>query len=237
MTGTSVQALDITPVGRIEGDLEVRVDIEHGQVVNAWTRAELLCSFDVILYFRRTWLEPIWLGCSLERYVQTRSYDDFMARLADRPEHASSDLVLFWRMSTDVGLDKYGGGHRRYMSWGYLPHEDRYQQPTIDGCNAALIMKSGVFDAEVDSHELTDRVRVRALVSDAWYDESGAIQACDRAPRPAQHNATDLAGACSWPTVVTRAQHSGLEAGPLARQLIARDAHGEPWQHHDQQSI
>ncbi|MEH1950184.1 MAG: nickel-dependent hydrogenase large subunit, partial [Nostoc sp.] len=31
-----IQSLDISPVGRVEGDLDVRVDIENGRVVNAW---------------------------------------------------------------------------------------------------------------------------------------------------------------------------------------------------------
>jgi Ni,Fe-hydrogenase I large subunit len=33
----AVQTLDISPVGRVEGDLDVRVDIENGVVTNAWT--------------------------------------------------------------------------------------------------------------------------------------------------------------------------------------------------------
>ena len=34
----AVQTLDISPVGRVEGDLDIRVDIKDGHVVNAWTR-------------------------------------------------------------------------------------------------------------------------------------------------------------------------------------------------------
>ncbi|NER81990.1 MAG: cytochrome-c3 hydrogenase, partial [Leptolyngbya sp. SIO1D8] len=50
MTATSaIQTLDISPVGRVEGDLDVRVDIRDGQVVNAWTRAELFRGFEIIL--------------------------------------------------------------------------------------------------------------------------------------------------------------------------------------------
>ncbi len=79
----------------------------------------------------RNWIEPVWLGCSIERYEEIRSYDDFLAWLDERPEHANSDLGLFWRMSEDIGLDRYGSGIGRYVSWGYLPHEDRYNRPTI----------------------------------------------------------------------------------------------------------
>ena len=37
----ATQILDISPVGRVEGDLDVRVEIAGGRVVDAWTQAEL----------------------------------------------------------------------------------------------------------------------------------------------------------------------------------------------------
>jgi uptake hydrogenase large subunit len=46
---SAVQTLDISPVGRVEGDLDIRVDIRDGHVVNAWTQAELFRGFEVIL--------------------------------------------------------------------------------------------------------------------------------------------------------------------------------------------
>ena len=45
----TIQTLDISPVGRVEGDLDVRVDIENGVVTNAYTHAELFRGFEVIL--------------------------------------------------------------------------------------------------------------------------------------------------------------------------------------------
>ena len=44
-----IQTLDISPVGRVEGDLHVRVEIENGYVTNAWTHAELFRGFEIIL--------------------------------------------------------------------------------------------------------------------------------------------------------------------------------------------
>ena len=45
-------------------------------------------------------------------------------------------------MSKDIGLDKYGRRpSAKFVTWGYLPHEDKYNKPTIDGRHAALIMK------------------------------------------------------------------------------------------------
>lgn len=43
------QVLDVSPVGRVEGDLDVRVEIEDGQVTSAWTQAVLFRGFELIL--------------------------------------------------------------------------------------------------------------------------------------------------------------------------------------------
>ena len=375
----AVQTLDISPVGRVEGDLDVRVDIQNGVVVNAWTQAELFRGFEVILrdkdpqaglvvtpracgicgashltcaawaldtawktevprnailarnlgqiaeslqslprhhyglfmidythknysrskyyeeavrrwspytgtnyelgvtisgrpveiyallggqwphssfmvpggvmcaptltdvtrawsileHFRRNWMEPVWLGCSFERYEEIKSYDDFMAWLDERPEHANSDLGMFWRMSQDIGVDKYGKGHGKYVSWGYLPHEDKYNRPTIEGRNAAVIMKSGVYDGASDTHKLMDQIHTREDLMHAWYDEQSGKHPFDRVTKPVGKNPVDHTKQYSWATAVRHDQNGRLEAGPLARQLIAGGPHGERWQHHD----
>lgn len=375
----SVQTLDISPVGRVEGDLDVRVDIENGVVVNAWTQAELFRGFELILrdkdpqaglvvtpracgicgashltcaawaldtawqttvprnailarnlgqiteslqslprhhyglfmidftnknyrkskyydeavrrwapftganyeigvtisgrpveiyallggqwphssymvpggvmcaptltdvtrawsileHFRKNWAENIWLGCAFERYEQIRSLADFEAWLDEKPEHANSDLGMFWRMSKDVGMFDYGRGVGRYVSWGYLPHEDRYNKPTIEGRNAAVIMKSGVYDGKADTHMLMDQAQTREDILHSWYDEPGGLHPFDRTTNPIQKNTIDPAGKYSWAVAVRHLQAGRLEAGPLARQLIAGGSHGESWQHHD----
>jgi uptake hydrogenase large subunit len=379
MPSTTVQTLDISPVGRVEGDLDVRVDIQNGVVVNAWTQAELFRGFEVILrdkdpqaglvvtpracgicgashltcaawaldtawgttvprnailarnlgqiveslqsiprhhyglfmidftnkkyarssfypeavrrwapftgvhyeagvtisgrpveiyallggqwphssymvpggvmcsptltdvtrawsileHFRRNWIEPMWLGCTMERYEEIRSYDDFLVWLEERPEHAASDLGMYWLMSLDVGLDQYGRGHKRYMSWGYLPHEDRYQKPTIEGRNAAVIMKSGVFNGATNTHKLMDQQFTREDMTHSWYDETQSVHPYDRVTKPAPKNKIDHTAKYSWATGVSHQQDGRLETGPLARQLVAGGKHGESWQHHD----
>ena len=50
-----VQTLDISPVGRVEGDLDVRVDVQDGVVVNAWTQAELFRGFQVDRHLEFSW--------------------------------------------------------------------------------------------------------------------------------------------------------------------------------------
>ena len=204
-----------------------------GGVMCAPTLTDVTRATAILDFFRKNWIEPMWLGCSLERYEQIKSYDDFMAWLDERPEHADSDLGMYWRMGLDMGLDTYGRGHGKYISWGYLPHEDKYQQPTIDGRNAALIMKSGVYDGATDTFKLMDQAFTREDMEHAWYDETGIVHPFERTTRPTQKNTIDFDGKYSWCTAVQHEENGRLEAGPLARQLIAGGKHGQPWQWYD----
>ena len=156
-----------------------------GGVMCAPTLTEVTRAWAILEHFRRTWIEPVWFGGTMERYEEVRSYDEFMEWLDERPEHANSDLGLFWRMGVEIGLDTYGRGHGKYLSWGYLPHEDRYQTPTIEGRDAALIMKSGVYDGATDSHNPMDQVLTREDTIHALHDaRPDAKHPWDRTPEP-----------------------------------------------------
>ena len=204
-----------------------------GGVMSAPTLTDITRAWSILEHFRRNWMEPLWLGCSMERYEEIRTYDDFMAWLAEKPEHAESDLGLYWRMGQDLGLDTFGQGVGKFVTWGYLPHEDRYNKPTIEGRNAAVIMKSGVYDGAANTHVLMDQVNLREDTAHAWYQEGGAVHPFDRTTTPVEKNPVDPAGKYSWATAVSHVQTGRLEAGPLARQLVAGGSHGEAWQHHD----
>ncbi len=157
-----------------------------------------------------------------------------MVWLNEKPEHWNSDLGIYWRMGLDIGLDKLGAGVGKYVSWGYLPHETKYQKPTIAGRNAAMIMKSGVYDGFTDTHATMDEGFVRENMTHSWYDESDTdIHPRDRTTKPSANNKKDFNNAYTWSTAVLHQNLGRLEAGPLARQLVAGGTHGEGWQHHD----
>jgi hydrogenase large subunit len=204
-----------------------------GGVMCAPTLTDVTRAWAVLEQIRRSWIEPVWLGCSMERYERIRSYDDFLAWLDERPEHANSDLGLFWQMSTDLGLDKYGRGPGRYFSYGYLPHEDKYNRPTIEARLDAVLMKGGVFDGASGAHGPMDQSLIREDVRHAWYDEPGGLHPFERATVPTERTLTDFNGKYSWSTAPVHAEAGRLEAGPLARQLVGGGAHGHPWQHQD----
>jgi hydrogenase large subunit len=204
-----------------------------GGVLGAPTSSAISRSWSLLEYYKETWLEPVWLGCTLERYEEIESFDDFQQWLDESPAHANSDLGFYWRMGLDIGLEQYGGGVGRYVSWGYLPHEDEYQKPTIDGRNAALIMKSGVYDGKTDTHVLMSPERAPRNTSHVRYDEGAAdMHLVGRTPNARNNNAADVHGYSSA-TAVNHDQLRRLEAGPLARQLVAGGKHGEAWQHYD----
>jgi Ni,Fe-hydrogenase I large subunit len=205
-----------------------------GGVMCAPTLSDITRSWALLEYYKKTWLEACWLGCTLERYEQIKTFDDFQAWLDESPAHANSDLGFYWRMGLDIGIDKYGGGVGKYVSWGYLPHEDKYQKPTIDGRNAALIMKSGVYDGKADTHVLMTQDRTVENTTHAWYDEGGAdVHPFDRTTKARQKNTMDFSGSYSWATAVNHDQLGRLEAGPFARQLVAGGKHGEAWQYYN----
>jgi hydrogenase large subunit len=205
-----------------------------GGVMCAPTLTDVTRAWSILEYFRTNWLEPVWLGCSLERYEQIQTYEDFMEWLDESPSHANSDLGFYWRMGLDIGLDKYGAGVGRYVTWGYLPHEAKYQKPTIEGRNASLIMKSGVYDSFSDTHTLMDQTFVRENTTYSWYEElTSDIHPFDRLTKPSKNNVKDFNGQYTWSTAVRHKDLGRLEAGPLARQLVAGGKHGESWQHYD----
>lgn len=205
-----------------------------GGVMCAPTLTDVTRAWSILEFFRSNWLEKVWLGCSLERYEQIQTYEDFMVWLEESPSHSSSDLGFYWRMGKEIGLDKYGAGVGKYVTWGYLPHEAKYQHPTIEDRSNAMIMKSGVYDGNTDSHIAMRHDFLRESTAHSWYaEENTDIHPFQRTTKPIQKNDKDFDGKYSWSTAVTHEDYGRLEAGPLARQLVAGGKHGESWQHHD----
>jgi uptake hydrogenase large subunit len=204
-----------------------------GGVMCAPTLTDITRSWSILQYFKHNWLEPVLLGCSLERYEEVKSDDDFMAWLDENPVHANSDLGFYWRMGLDVGLHRYGGGIQKYLAWGSLPHEDKYQQPTVESRKDAVIMRGGIYNAA--DHTCTGMTQglVRENTAHAWYDEGSVDKhPFDRITK-ATSQTPEFNGAYSWATAVSHAELGRLEAGPLARQMVAGATQEQSWQHYD----
>src|SRR5213594_1588676 len=138
-----------------------------GGVMCAPTLSDMTRSRAILDYWRNDWLEKIWLGCSIDRYLEIKTWKDFEIWLDESPKHRDSDLGLFIRFCREVGLDKYGGGVGKYIAYGWAPNATLYNRPTIAGRNASLVFRSGVYDGQ--GFQDFDQARLVEHVAHSWY--------------------------------------------------------------------
>ncbi|MCC9181766.1 nickel-dependent hydrogenase large subunit [Mycolicibacterium mageritense] len=116
-----------------------------GGVMCAPTLSDVTRSIAILEHWKDNWLEKQWLGCSIERWLENRTWEDVLAWVDENEAQYNSDCGFFIRFCLDVGLDKYGQGVGNYLATGTYFDPSHYENPTIDGRNDALIGRSGVF--------------------------------------------------------------------------------------------
>ena len=146
-----------------------------GGVMCAPTLSDVTRSISILEYWKNEWLEKEWLGGSLERWMQNKTWEDVLAWVDENEGHYNSDCGFFIRYAMEVGLDTYGQGHGNFLSTGTYLDPDLYQNPTIEGRNAALQSRSGIY-AGGAFHEF-DQARVRE-------DHTHSFYKGDRRPPP-----------------------------------------------------
>src|SRR5688572_31124514 len=77
-----------------------------GGVMCAPTLTDVTRAWSILEYFRRDWMEKIWLGCSLERYEEIKSYDDFKARSEEHTSELQSQSNLVCRLLLEKKKNK-----------------------------------------------------------------------------------------------------------------------------------
>ena len=206
-----------------------------GGVMCGPTLSDITRSISILEYYRTTWLEPVWLGCSVDRWLENKSWSDVLEWLDEKPEHFNSDLGLFIRYSMDIGLDKMGAGLGKYLAMGTFFHPEKYRFPTIEGRNAALISRSGVYDGS-NFHDF-DQARVREDITYSYFRGESFLHPFEGVTEPLDPAEAEKQGKYSW-AKAPRYDLPGvgpipLEAGPLARQVVAGRPGAEPWQDYD----
>jgi len=206
-----------------------------GGVMCAPTLTDITRSISILEYFQQNWLEKVWLGCSIDRWLQNQSWDDVLGWLEESSSHQNSDLGLFLRFCMDVGLDKYGAGPGRFLAMGTFFNPDRYRRPTIETRNAALISRSGIYDGKT-FHDF-DQARVREDHTHAFYRGTGSLHPFDGVTEPIDPNEGRLLGKYTWAKAprydIPGVGELAMETGPLARQVMSGRPGAESWQDYD----
>jgi uptake hydrogenase large subunit len=192
-----------------------------GGVMCAPTLKDITRAHAIMNYFRNDWLESVWLGCSIERYLQIKSWDELMAWVEENESQRNSDLGLFIRASLEFGLDKFGQGVGKFLAYGTYLHKDLYNTPTVEGRNKALISASGFFDGKNWSE--FDHLKIKEHVKHSWYADVPAEHPWKEpfpVPVQSQHlGDSDFNGKYSW-SKAPRYDGFAAEAGPLARVVM-----------------
>ena len=206
-----------------------------GGVMCAPTLKDITRAHAIMNQFRNDWLETVWLGCSIERYLQIKSWDDLMAWVEENESQRNSDLGLFIRASLEFGLDKFGQGVGKYLAYGTYLHKDRYNKPTIAGRSNALISAGGFFDGE--RYHALDHMQIAEHVHHTWFEDHPAAHPWEEPiPTPVNNSTilseTNFGEKYTWSKAPRYMDHAA-EAGPLARVIMASNLENLDHQNRD----
>jgi hydrogenase large subunit len=202
-----------------------------GGVMCAPTLTDVTRSIAILEEWKHNWLEEQLLGCSLDRWMAIKTWEELLEWADENEAQHNSDLGFFLRYGLEIGLDTFGGGHGNYLAMGTYLHHEQYNRPTIEGRNAALISRAGIYAA--GQHYEFDQANVREDHTHAYYQGSALLHPFEGRTEPIDPADGKRQGKYTW-AKAPRYDIPGLgalplEVGPLARQVIAGKP-GEPWQ-------
>jgi hydrogenase large subunit len=194
-----------------------------GGVMSAPTLSDVTRSTSILENWARQWLEGQWLGCSVDRWLENKNWSDVQAWMEENESQANSDLALFIKWALQIGLDKYGQGYGNYLATGTFLNPDLYTNPTVDGRNAALQARSGIY-ANGQYFDF-DQMRVTEDVTHSFYQGTGARHPWEGVTEPIDPAEGAKQGTYTWAKAprydVPDLGYVPLEVGPLARQMMA----------------
>ena len=194
-----------------------------GGVMSAPTLSDVTRAIAILDFWKREWLEKRWLGCSIERWMENKSWTDILAWAEENESQRNSDCALFLRFALRAGLDKFGQGCGAYLATGTYFDPALYEYPTIEGRNAALIARSGIYDG-ADFHDF-DHLNVREDTAHSFYRGDRFLHPWQGETEPIDPADGHKQGKYSWaksPRYEVPGKGSmPLETGPLSRQVVA----------------
>ncbi|HXU46133.1 MAG TPA: nickel-dependent hydrogenase large subunit [Thermoanaerobaculia bacterium] len=194
-----------------------------GGVMCAPTLSDVTRAISILEHWKREWLEKHWLGGSVERWLENRSWADVLAWADENDGQRNSDCALFLRFGKRAGLDGFGQGCGAYFATGTYFEPALYEHPTIEGRNAALVSRSGIYDGR-GFHDF-DHLNVREDTAHSFYKGDRSLHPWEGETDPIDPLEGHKQGKYSW-AKSPRYEVPGigslpLEAGPLARQVVA----------------
>jgi uptake hydrogenase large subunit len=194
-----------------------------GGVMCAPTLSDVTRAIAILEHWKNNWLEKQWLGGSVDRWLENKTWDDVLAWVDENESQHESDCGFFIRYCLDIGLDKYGAGVGKYFATGTYFEPSLYENPTIETRNAALIGRSGIY-SDGRWHGF-DQARVREDVTHSFYEGTGALHPFDGETKPIDPEVGRKQDKYSWAKSprydVPGLGYVPLEAGPLARRMAA----------------
>jgi Ni,Fe-hydrogenase I large subunit len=193
-----------------------------GGVMCAPTLSDITRSIAILDYWKHEWLEGQWLGSSIERWMENKTWEDVWKWADENDAQRNSDCGLFLRFAKRAGLDKLGQGSGTYLATGTYFQPELYENPTIDGRNAALINRSGVYDGK-EFHDF-NHLNVRESTAHSFYRGDTYLHPWEGVTEPIDPLDGHKQGKYSWaksPRYEVNGKLLPLEAGPLSRQVVA----------------
>ncbi len=194
-----------------------------GGVMCAPTLSDVTRSLSILEHWGREWLENEWLGCSVDRWLENKTWDDVLAWMNENESQYNSDCAFFLRWAQEIGLDKYGVGYDSYLATGTFLDPDLYTNPTVDGRNAALQSRAGIY-ANGQYFDF-DQARVTEDITHSFFKGTGARHPWEGVTDPIDPAEGEKQGKYTWAKAprydVPDLGYVPLEVGPLARQMVA----------------
>lgn len=194
-----------------------------GGVMSAPNLADITRATAILNHWKDNWLEKEWLGCSVDRWLELRTWEDMLAWVDENEAQHDSDCGFFIRYAQEIGLDKYGAGCGDFIASGTYFEPSMYEHPTVDARNGALINRAGIYAG--GQHFDYDQLRVSEDVTHSFFKGSRPLHPWEGETIPVDPADGRKDGKYSWAKSprydVPGLGRTPLEAGPLARRVIA----------------
>lgn len=234
-TGVTLSSLPVEIYAIFGGQWPHSSFMIPGGVMCGPTLSDVTRSLSILDHWKNEWLEKQWLGCSVDRWLENKTWSDVLAWADENESQANSDCAIFLKYALQIGLDRYGGGYGSYLATGTYFNPAEYTRPTIEGRNAALIVRSGVYAGGQWSD--FDQARVSEDVTHSFYRGTGSLHPFDGVTEPIDPEAGRKQGKYTWAKSprydVPGKGFVPLEVGPLARQMMAARPEAADWQESD----